>query len=236
MLPKVIFFDLDDTLISFDGSTNLAWEKVCKSFVSSTSCSFSHNTLLDIINQIRTWYWGDPERHRIGRMDLIKARRDIVKAALEKLDFSDEESVLKIADGYSKLHEESICLFPSSINTLEILKLKGVRMGLITNGSALSQRTKINRFCLGGYFEHCFIEEEVGVGKPDIRVFQMALERMEVSAEDTWMVGDNLVWDIAAPQKVGIFSIWNDYNGKGLPKDSFIIPDRIINNISELVA
>lgn len=39
------------------------------------------------------------------------------------------------------------------------------------------------------------MKEEVGVGKPDIRVFQMALERMDVSAEDTWMVGDNLEWD-----------------------------------------
>jgi putative hydrolase of the HAD superfamily len=48
-------------------------------------------------------------------------------------------------------------------------------------------------------------------------------------------VGDNLVWDVGAPQKLGIFGIWNDYRNKGLPPSSKIIPDRIITNISELV-
>jgi hypothetical protein len=47
-------------------------------------------------------------------------------------------------------------------------------------------------------------------------------------------VGDNLEWDVAAPQRLGIYGIWNDYLNKGLPPTTNIHPDRIINSISEL--
>lgn len=235
MLPKAIFFDLDDTIISYDGASELAWQRVCDSFTITQNCCFNSEALLNSVKQVKEWYWGDPERHRIGRMDIIKARRDIVKMALDNLGYLDEESAIEMANEYSKLQNELISLFPNSIETLNMLKENGIRMALITNGSKAKQWEKINRFCLSNYFEMCFIEEEIGFGKPDVRVFQVALSKMELNAEDTWMVGDNLIWDIEAPQKLGIYSIWNDYRKEGLPKDSIIIPDRIIHSISELL-
>lgn len=48
------------------------------------------------------------------------------------------------------------------------------------------------------------------------------------------MVGDNLVWDIEAPQKLGIYSVWNDFKKEGIPVPSCIIPDKSINAISDL--
>jgi putative hydrolase of the HAD superfamily len=80
------------------------------------------------------------------------------------------------------------------------------------------------------------IEGELGYGKPDPRIFQLALDSLQVSSTSTWMVGDRLEFDILGAQKMGIFSIWNDFTKKGLPKDSKIVPDRIINNITELLA
>jgi len=54
-------------------------------------------------------------------------------------------------------------------------------------------------------------------------------------ARDTWMVGDNLEWEVAAPQRLGIFAIWFDAVGKGLPRDTHIKPDRIVASLSELL-
>ena len=51
MLPKAILFDLDDTIISFDGVTNYAWEKTCKSFIESEKPSFDEKELLESINK-----------------------------------------------------------------------------------------------------------------------------------------------------------------------------------------
>ncbi|MBC8060087.1 MAG: hypothetical protein H7Y18_05420 [Clostridiaceae bacterium] len=61
-------------------------------------------------------------------------------------------------------------------------------------------------------------------------------EKTRVNIIEVWMVGDNLVWDIEAPKKAGIFAVWNDYRRKELPKGSIIILDRIINDISELIS
>ena len=235
ILPKAILFDLDDTIISFDGGVDYAWEKTCESFVESENTPFNVTELLESIKKIRNWYWSDPERHRAGRMNMIKARRKIVKAALDELHFFDEDKAYKMADNYSKMQEELISLFPKSIETLEKLSALGVRMVLITNGTSENQRRKINKFCLSGFFEYCLIEEEIGFGKPDTRIFKIALQKLDLNAEEVWMVGDNLVWDIEAPKKVGIFAVWNDFRRKGVPKDSTIIPDRIISDISELI-
>jgi putative hydrolase of the HAD superfamily len=49
------------------------------------------------------------------------------------------------------------------------------------------------------------------------------------------MVGDNLEWEIVAPQRLGIYAIWHDGYGVGLPSDSPIRPDRIIGRLSELL-
>jgi putative hydrolase of the HAD superfamily len=49
------------------------------------------------------------------------------------------------------------------------------------------------------------------------------------------MVGDNLEWEIMAPQRLGIYAIWHDGYGVGLPPNSPIRPDRIIRRLSELL-
>jgi putative hydrolase of the HAD superfamily len=140
-----------------------------------------------------------------------------------------------MVDSISKLQKELVYLFPESIRTLEHLKSAGIKMALITNGMVENQRPKIEKFNLTRFFEFCLIEEEVGFGKPDLRVFQLVLQKLHLKPDQLWMVGDNLVWDVEAPQKIGIYSVWNDYKGGGLPPDSQIKPDRVIGNISELL-
>ena len=49
------------------------------------------------------------------------------------------------------------------------------------------------------------------------------------------MIGDNLEWEVVAPQRLGIYAIWIDTHGEGLPPGSAIKPDRIIRSLTELV-
>jgi putative hydrolase of the HAD superfamily len=56
-----------------------------------------------------------------------------------------------------------------------------------------------------------------------------------VDAQDTWMVGDNLEWEVAAPQRLGIFAVWFDSAAKGLPRDTGIKPDHTVASLSELL-
>ena len=140
-----------------------------------------------------------------------------------------------IASNYAEILDKTLDFFPDAEKTLTRLVQKKVKLALLTNGAGESQRGKINRFGLTRFFPICLIEGELGYGKPDRRFFKMAMEKLSVRPEQAWMVGDDLARDIAGAQDAGIFSIWHDYGKTGLPEDSKVKPDRIINNLSELL-
>ena len=116
------------------------------------------------------------------------------------------------------------------------MRLNKVKLALVTNGTSNAQRKKIKKFDLENHFDHIQIEGEAGIGKPELDAYKKALKALEVNASETWMVGDNLEWEVIAPQKLGIFSIWRDPQGDGtLPKNTTAKPDMIITKLSELV-
>lgn len=233
--PKVILLDLDDTLISFEGVSEQAWEKCCSDFTICHEIPYDTAELLECINTTRKWYWSDPERHKRGRSDMLSARREIVALAMKKLNIHDGILSNELADSYSNYREKLIHLFPHTLRALDELKSTGIRLGMITNGTKESQRSKLDRFALTEYFEHILVEGEVGFGKPDERIYRMALSLFNVLSRDCWMIGDNLVWDVQAPQELGIHAIWYDYRGAGLPQDSSILPNHVICDVMELL-
>ncbi|MCI0825965.1 MAG: HAD family hydrolase, partial [Chloroflexi bacterium] len=106
---------------------------------------------------------------------------------------------------------------------------------LITNGASQPQRAKIQRFNLAPLFESILVEEEFGAGKPEPQVYLHSLEQIDTKPSEAWMVGDNLEFDVEAPQKLGIKGIWVDWQAGGLPVASAVRPDRIVNRLSKLV-
>jgi putative hydrolase of the HAD superfamily len=228
-----MLFDLDDTLLRYNLTPELAWKEACGVSAKETGL-YKTEELLNLIDTISDWYWSDPEKHRAGRLNLHGARTSIVRMALARLGCDDERIATKVATVYSNLREESLGLFPDTEDVLWELVRKGVKLALLTNGAGDVQRVKIEKFRLAQYFYSCLIEGELGYGKPDQRVFEMALDKLAATPNQTWMVGDDLERDIAGAQKVGVFSIWHDYEKKGLPEDMEIKPDKIINNIPEI--
>ena len=107
-------------------------------------------------------------------------------------------------------------------------------MALVTNGDKSQQREKIERYDLGRYFDVILIEGEFGAGKPEEVVYRHVLERLGVAAREAWMVGDNLEWDVAAPQRLGLTGVWVDRAGTGLAAGSAVHPHRIIREFREL--
>jgi putative hydrolase of the HAD superfamily len=61
------------------------------------------------------------------------------------------------------------------------------------------------------------------------------LDALAVAPASAWMVGDNLEWDVAAPQRLGLSAVWVDGPGHGLPAGSPVRPDRIVRAFPELL-
>jgi putative hydrolase of the HAD superfamily len=136
---------------------------------------------------------------------------------------------------YAEKREQAVTPFPGAVDALVALKDLGIRMAMVTNGNSETQRAKINRWDLEQYFEYILIEGEFGTGKPDPKVYRNAMGTLDAQPSETWMIGDNLEWEVVAPQRLGITGIWNDWRGKGLPLGSSAKPDRIITSLQELL-
>jgi putative hydrolase of the HAD superfamily len=232
--PTAILFDMDDTLLAFDAVAAPCWQRVCERYAPRIE-GLGAETLLQAIRAGSTQYWRDPGRHRQGRLCIEQARRNIVAGALLGLNINQPELAYEIADTFSVERVEQIYPFPGAIETLRQLRERGSRLGLLTNGDQAGQRKKIDRFALGPLFDCILIEGELGFGKPDERVYLRALADLKAQPAETVMVGDNLEWDVAGPQRLGIKGVWVDHAGQGLPQDCQVRPFRIIQAVTELL-
>jgi putative hydrolase of the HAD superfamily len=233
--PQAILFDMDDTIIDDSNSVEPAWRSVCKEAAKQVQ-GLEADVLLSALAPVRRGFWSDPDRHREGRLDLREATARIVDEALRSLGYDLPELARNTAHTYRDLREAGVRPFPRAVETLEGLRAMGVRLGLITNGSGPGQRAKVERFDLARHFDHILIEGEFGCGKPDERVYLTTMRALRSQPEQTWSVGDNLEWDIAAPQRLALYALWVDGSGAGLPAGSEVRPDRIIRSIAELVS
>jgi putative hydrolase of the HAD superfamily len=239
MKPRAILFDLDDTLIAAYGRPEAAWRVVIDGFAGQLT-SLDATAVTEAIARTGRAFWADPDRHKMWRMRLSEARRQIVTAAFVELgrqgyQVPAPDFAAQLADRFSDYRDEQMSLFPNAHAVIDELKRRGFRLGLVTNGATIAQRGKITRFDLAARFDHIQVEEEVGFGKPDARSYHFAMEQLGVAAGETWMIGDNLEWEVAAPQRLGIFAVWHDSGGQGLPASSPARPDLVIHTLPELL-
>ena len=239
MLPKAILFDLDDTLISAYNRPERAWYAIAQEFADALSpCEAGE--VAEAISIAAAAFWADAERHRVGRLQLLDARAAIIAEGFEALAKAGRtppaESVARdMAARYNSFREEQMHLFEGALHVVDTFRDRGVRLALITNGAAAPQRAKVVRFDLTHRFHHIQIEGEHGFGKPEEQAYRHALSALDARPAETWMVGDNLEWEVIAPQKLGIHAIWHDVLGEGLPDGSEARPDRIIRSLTELL-
>lgn len=235
-LPKACLFDLDDTILSDNSVSEDCWRLACQEWVSSTAAGVDTESLLRSILGARDWFFSDPVKYRWLSLNLPGSRAQVVLRAFESIGIDDPASAEPLALRFDAIKKGSIGPFPGAIETLHYLRRNGHKLALITNGKETLQREKIDRFELEPLFECIVIEGAFGVGKPDKRVFTHALDELKVSPAEAWMIGDNLVNDIAGAQAVGLYAIWVDWVHAGLPADSAAAPDRVIHSIEELTA
>jgi HAD superfamily hydrolase (TIGR01662 family) len=134
-------------------------------------------------------------------------------------------------------------LFADVLPTLHWLKERGYRLGAVTNRGYSGPRfhDEMRDLGLADLFEATVISCDVGYMKPHPRIFQYALERMGVDAEETVMVGDSLRADVEGAKTLGMTAVWRrPPAGEPVeettdePEPGLVEPDYTIDNIGEL--
>jgi putative hydrolase of the HAD superfamily len=236
-LPRAMLIDMDDTILSAYGRPEIAWNKVVAEFAGEFAPLSPQQVAAAILDSARR-FWASAEAE--WRLKLAEARHEVVKGGFAALAAAGQTTLpidlaIRLADRFTAYREEEMFVFPGAHDAIDALKAHGVKLALVTNGAADTQRAKVERFALTHRFDHIQIEGEHGFGKPDERAYQHAMQALGVTAPDTWMIGDNLEWEIEVPQRLGIYAIWIDAHGEGLPAGTSIKPDRIIRSLTELL-
>lgn len=104
--------------------------------------------------------------------------------------------------------------FPDVIPALHRLAGLGLKLGIITNGTTVTQDAKIQGLGLAPLMDTILISEREGVRKPDRAIFERALGRLGVNAGAAWFVGDHPDADIRGAKEAGLTPVlrrsWSD--------------------------
>lgn len=92
--------------------------------------------------------------------------------------------------------------------TLDALRHRGKKLGVITNGETIRQRKKLEMLGVTSVFDTVLISETEGVRKPEREIFERALHRCDVEAHEAVFVGDHPDADMEGARSAGLRAIW----------------------------
>ena len=156
-------------------------------------------------------------------------RRRVLLRALREAGYAREQATQLAGAAFEVFLQarHQLDVFPEVQPTLEQLA-RSYRLGVVTNGNA-----DVRRLGLAEYFQFALCAEDIGVAKPDPRLFHEALLRAgNVAPGAAVHIGDHPGDDIAGAQQAGFRAIW--YNPEGKPWGAVQRPDGEIGNLSEL--
>jgi putative hydrolase of the HAD superfamily len=133
---------------------------------------------------------------------------EMTKQALLAVGLEPPKNLEQFCQESTARYASDIHLLGGAERLLQKLYQKNVPLALITNGPADMQLASIAKINIQSYFKAMLISGELGIRKPDARIFQLACERLEVAPNNCLMVGDNLEADIAGAKSIGMQAVW----------------------------
>lgn len=201
--PRAILFDLDDTLFDHRRASAIALGAMHAAYAPGLpfdAFSRKHAEVLEAFHA----------RFLAGEFTLNEARvarmQTLFAAFGHDIDASTAECAARL---YRDQHQSNRSLVAGAFELLNTLRGQA-RLGIVTNNSTAEQIEKLNALNIADFFETVVISEDVGVTKPDPKIFTIALERLGASANDTVFVGDNWANDIVGAVNVGMSAVWLD--------------------------
>lgn len=144
-----------------------------------------------------------------------------------------EESVIHNSSGQAITAE----VVEGAVEVLETIKKGGYKIAMIANADSVDARNIMITCGLEVYFDAMVISEELGIEKPAREIFEAALDKLKVKAENAIMVGNRIDADIVGANRIGMKSVWFKWNNRyhetiGNKEER---PDFVIKSLSELL-
>jgi 2-haloacid dehalogenase len=218
-----IFFDADDTLFDYPRAERAALRACLREF----RLGLELGPFLAAYRRHNRDVWQAFERGETDQAALRveRFRRLAVELGIAGLPLD------RISAFYLEALSGQPQLLPGALATVRALAKK-YPLALVTNGIASVQRRRFAASPITSYFQAVVISEEVGLAKPDPRIFGPALIAIGVAAGDVLYVGDSVTSDMEAARQAGMDFCWLNPEGRPVPAGQ--APKFIIAAITEL--
>jgi HAD superfamily hydrolase (TIGR01662 family) len=148
----------------------------------------------------------------------------------------DELALARVcADRYNAYRADELELLPGALELLIALRERGCRIGIVSNGFSATHHDKIDRLALRARIDALFLADEMGMVKPDPRVFAHACAVLGSDPARTAMVGDRFDRDITGAHDAGLFTVLIDVHAIPIPEGA-VPPDAIVPSIGDVLA
>lgn len=223
---KAVLFDLDDTL--FD--RNKAQEEILDRIVHEFREIFTGIDKKRIFNAfLESDRLMTEEFNAGGSIDEVRIGRS--KKFLKILGLSEE-----FAEKITEMYIKSYPIINTSVKDAKFVLrnlAKKFQLGVISNGSRDVQYQKLETLGIKDLFHCIVLSEEVGIRKPDPRIFWKATTSLDMEPEECLYVGDSYGTDILGAKKAGMQTCW--FNPKNLLPQEDVEPDFEIHTLDEIL-
>lgn len=201
---KAIFFDFDDTLQSRKG----AYRLYCESFLSKYFPNISEEERLRKLDEM--------EQHVDGG---YKDREIYFPEMIDLWQWDTHPPMQELYDSFNYDFGKHVVMLEGAIDVLKEIKNKGYILGCITNGVSSLQNIKLDTAGIRDLFDVVVVSGDIGIYKPDRRIFDYAIQLAGVKNEESLYVGDHPINDIQGALGAGMQVVrmnYGDFKGKGL--------------------
>jgi putative hydrolase of the HAD superfamily len=205
-MPGFIFFDIDETLLD-DTAATVAGAR-----------GFHAERPGDLPGPVDEFVriWAEVttrhiDRWMAGECSHQEQRRARLRDVWRSGPLSDADADLIFGD-YVRHYEKSVRLFPDALPCLDALA--GLPLGIITNGNSEQQRRKLRNTGIMERFRPVLVSGDIGVGKPDPRIFREAARLAGRAPGECLYVGDRLDADALGSARAGMAGVWLDRAGR----------------------
>ncbi|KMN45656.1 HAD family hydrolase [Bacillus sp. LK2] len=224
---KLVLFDLDNTLFSFE----TYWTQATTDTFYRSNIT-KHLPVKEFFSHYRHYdhhFW---ELHHQGHISLDEVRQQRLIHTLKH--FNQEVSVEEADTYFREFFSQLIYLVkPEEAVNAYLRELKQTyQVGIITNGKANEQRSKLMKLQLDKVFteREIFISEEIGVEKPQRESFHIPLSQYGIEPAQAVYIGDSWNNDVVGAINAGMSAIWINPKGNKPPsehKPLFVTEDLI---------
>ncbi|MBQ7454300.1 MAG: HAD-IA family hydrolase [Selenomonadaceae bacterium] len=198
---KGVIFDIDGTLYDYQSNDVQAMKNLC-AFVEK-NLGVDEKTFRETYTQAQKIIRG-----RLKDTAAQHSRILLIQTALELLGKNPFDYVLQMYDVYWNCFLENMQPYDGAADFLRGLKNFGVKVSVCTDMTAQIQYRKLIRLGLDKFIDFMVTSEETGFEKPAPIMFNMALQKMNVRADEAAYFGDTLDRDIQGAASVGIEPFW----------------------------